>query len=270
MISMERDEFLHDGHRERLRQRVMDEGINSLEPHEILEFLLYFAIPRQDVNELSHALLNDFGNLRNVLYAGVDELMQVNGLGEHAAIWLNKIGGFMKTFRRIDESVPVVANAFEAVRSIFRMNVHPDAPCLMQICLNQDKGLLYRRILCNTDKWGKPEIFMDGLQDVFSTGAHFVILVLFKKKASLIPSAYDIQSMKNYIIALNAANCTLLDMILVHGSMFLSLNRDDCIPHQRMNKHSRQICAEYRSDPADGEEYNCSPINLSREEDNEP
>jgi len=266
---MERDELLHDGHRQRLRQRVKDEGINSLEPHEVLEFLLYFAIPRQDVNELAHALLDCFGDIRNVMNAEADELMQVKGMGEYTAIWLNKIGGCIKTFRRIEEGIPIVSNVFEAVQSIFKMNVHPAAPCLMQICLSRESGILYRHILCNTGKWGEPKVFLDGLQNVFSTGAHFVILVLFTKSAPIVPSEYDLQSMKKYIVTLNAANCTLLDMILVRGNMYLSLCRDGCIPHQKMNKHSRQICEEYRTDLFAGKGHNRSPINLSWEENYE-
>ena len=85
---MDKRNELHGGHRERLRQRLMTEGVDNFEPHELLEFLLYYAIPRQNVNLLAHELLNTFGNLRNVLGADPSELTQVKGMGENAALWL--------------------------------------------------------------------------------------------------------------------------------------------------------------------------------------
>ena len=54
----------HSVHRNRLRQRVLSGGFEGLQPHEIIEFLLYYAIPRQDVNELAHALIRRFGSVQ--------------------------------------------------------------------------------------------------------------------------------------------------------------------------------------------------------------
>ena len=61
----------HAGHRERLRRRALLEGIDDLRPHELLELLLYYAIPRRDVNALAHALDARFGGVRGVLGAQI-------------------------------------------------------------------------------------------------------------------------------------------------------------------------------------------------------
>ena len=60
-------ENVHDKHRERLRDRYLNEGIDGLRDHEVLELILFYAIPRKDTNELAHKLLNKFGNLSGVL-----------------------------------------------------------------------------------------------------------------------------------------------------------------------------------------------------------
>ena len=78
----------HDGHRERLRRRFLKTGLDSFEPHEILELLLTYVIPRRDTNPIAHALLNKFGTLDKVFDATASDLMAVDGIGESAALFL--------------------------------------------------------------------------------------------------------------------------------------------------------------------------------------
>ena len=58
---------IHDGHRERMKARFREHGAEQFEDHQLLELLLFYALPRQDVNPLAHALLDHFGSLDNLL-----------------------------------------------------------------------------------------------------------------------------------------------------------------------------------------------------------
>ena len=78
----------HAGHRERLRRRFDKEGLGGFAPHEALELLLTYAIPRVDTNGLAHALIRRFGSLGAVLDASKTDLMQVEGIGNRAATLL--------------------------------------------------------------------------------------------------------------------------------------------------------------------------------------
>ena len=78
-------ESIHKGHRERLRQRFYEHGLDSFSDIEALELLLFYALPRRDTNELAHALLRSFGSFRAVMEAKMTDLMQVEGIGENAA-----------------------------------------------------------------------------------------------------------------------------------------------------------------------------------------
>ncbi len=76
----------HTGHRERMRERVeRDSGMNSFAPHEALELLLTYAIPRKDTNPIAHRLIERFGSLHAVLEAPTDELTAVPEIGQRAA-----------------------------------------------------------------------------------------------------------------------------------------------------------------------------------------
>jgi DNA repair protein RadC len=86
----------HAGHRERLRARFAQAGLAGFAPHEALELLLTFAIPRRDVNPLAHRLINHFGSLPRVLEASAEDLQAVPGIGPHAA---SLIGLMLPLFR---------------------------------------------------------------------------------------------------------------------------------------------------------------------------
>ena len=77
---------LHDGHRARKKEQFRRQGLDGFADHEVLELLLYYAIPRKDTNELAHRLLQKFGSLQNVFSAPLEELAKVDGVGESAAL----------------------------------------------------------------------------------------------------------------------------------------------------------------------------------------
>ena len=68
---------IHEGHRKRLRESyIKSNGSDALRDHQLLELLLFYAIPRRDVNPLAHRLVNRFGSLRGVLEASFSELAE--------------------------------------------------------------------------------------------------------------------------------------------------------------------------------------------------
>lgn len=76
---------IHEEHRARMQERVARDGLTSLAAHEVLEYLLYFSIPRRDTNPLAHRLIQHFGGFCQVLDASEEELMQVQGIGPASA-----------------------------------------------------------------------------------------------------------------------------------------------------------------------------------------
>ena len=82
---------MHDGHRARMKARFVRSGLDNFDDHSVLELLLFYAVPRRDVNELAHALLDHFGTLDAVFEASFEDMMCVPGVGENVATLLTLI-----------------------------------------------------------------------------------------------------------------------------------------------------------------------------------
>lgn len=109
---------LHDGHRQRKRERFLKQGADGLADHEVLELLLYYAIPRRDTNELAHRLIQHFGTLDAVFQAPPEALMQVSGIGENAAVLLNLVPAAQRCARR-SVSAERILNSVERCGAYF-------------------------------------------------------------------------------------------------------------------------------------------------------
>lgn len=90
---------IHSGHRARLKKRFAQYGERAFDDHQLLELLLFYAVPQGDVNPLAHRLIQHFGSFAAVLDAKVDELVKVDGVGEHTALLLTMMPQIMRRYQ---------------------------------------------------------------------------------------------------------------------------------------------------------------------------
>ena len=89
-----------EGHRQRLFAKYSRGGIRSLCEEEIIELLLFLAIPRKDTRPIAAALIEKFGNLVGVLEAPRKEFENIDGIGEHASLILSFINDLLFYYRK--------------------------------------------------------------------------------------------------------------------------------------------------------------------------
>ncbi|WP_232479088.1 RadC family protein [Roseomonas rosulenta] len=81
----------HLGHRARMREKLLGAGPEALLDHELLEMVLFLALPRRDTKPIARALLARFGSFANAIAAPLQELREVEGLGEAGAAALRTV-----------------------------------------------------------------------------------------------------------------------------------------------------------------------------------
>ena len=89
---------VHEGHRSRKKEQFRAHGLDAFADHEVLELLLYYAVPRQDTNPIAHRLMEKFGSLDAVFAADRAALEEVEGIGENASTLISLM--FPRVLRR--------------------------------------------------------------------------------------------------------------------------------------------------------------------------
>ena len=107
------DEKLHAGHRARMRRKLLTYGPKIFDTYELLEMLLYYAIPYKDTNPIAKRLLMEFGSLEGVLTAMPEELSRVSGIGERAAELLVTVGRVSNALWLDSSSASVIYNDYD-------------------------------------------------------------------------------------------------------------------------------------------------------------
>ncbi len=141
----------HAGHRSRLRENFIQNGIEGMADHQVLELLLTYALPRVDVNPLAHRLLARFGSLEAVLSARPDQLRQVEGVGESAAVFLSLLGEvdrrvLLKRFSERDRR-PVLGTPSALGRYMLVLSLQDRYETLRLVCLNKKYELIYEGVI---------------------------------------------------------------------------------------------------------------------------
>ena len=80
------------GHRERIREKFLNNGIDGFAEYEILELLLTYCIPRKDTKPIAKELLNKFKSLDNIFKADFNKLSAIDGLGKNSIVFFKLIG----------------------------------------------------------------------------------------------------------------------------------------------------------------------------------
>jgi DNA repair protein RadC len=80
-----------DGHRERMRTKLLNAGPDALLDHELLEMVLFIALPRRDTKPIAKTLLARFGSFANAIAAPVNDLRAIDGIGDAGAAALKTV-----------------------------------------------------------------------------------------------------------------------------------------------------------------------------------
>ena len=214
---------LHDGHRQRKRERFLKQGADGLADHEVLELLLYYAIPRRDTNELAHRLIQHFGTLDAVFQAPPEALMQVSGIGENAAVLLNLVPAAQRCARR-SVSAERILNSVERCGAYFMDLLDGQRrELLYQVCLDGKGKLLTCRCIGKGTVSASPVHVRQVVENALYAGASGIILAHNHPSGVALPSAEDRMVTHQVMEALEPLGIRLIDHIVVADNDFVSM-----------------------------------------------
>ncbi len=214
---------VHDGHRDRMRRRFLANGLNGFADHEVLELLLYYAIPRGDVNPLAHALMDRFGSLSGVLAAPAELLAQVEGVGERTAMLLRLVPQIAQMARLADMEREVALNTREKIGDyLLELFSRERNEAVYQVCLDGKGKLLACRRLGEGSASAVNLDVRKIVQNAIAFCACSVILAHNHPSGVALPSQEDHTATLRVKEALASIDVKLEDHIIVADHDFLS------------------------------------------------
>ena len=215
---------IHDGHREKMRRRFLQGGLESFADHEALELLLYYAIPRRDTNPIAHALMERYGSLAAVLDAPVEDLQKVEGIGESAAVLLKLVPQLYRKARLAEVERETVLNSSERAGAYLLERFAGEKHEVVYALFLDRKGKL---LACR--RLGEGGIASAGLdirrllEQALLTSASAVILSHNHPSGVALPSADDYMATDRAKSALGSIGVQLADHIIVADQDFVSM-----------------------------------------------
>ena len=215
---------IHDGHRQRLKDRFRREGLDNFNELYVLELLLYYCIPQKDTNPLAHKLLDTFGSLASVLDASPEELEKVDGIGKNTSTFLSlitQVGRFYQVKR--SEPGEILRNIEQCGNYLVPYFFGREQETVFMLCLDAKC-----KVLC-CKKVGEGSVNSASIpirrvvEMALSANATTVVLAHNHPSGLAIPSADDIQTTHRIAAALDAVEITLADHIVVSRDDYVSI-----------------------------------------------
>lgn len=223
---MSEKEMLHSGHRERLKKRFLEEGLEHFDEHQVLELLLFYCIPRQDTNPIAHALLDHFGSLPLVMEAPVTELQKIPGMGAVSATFLSLLNDFCRYYSvnrtnpgviltKLEQCGKYMLPYFSNRRNETVYILCLDAKCKVLCCKEVGEGSVnsaavpIRRIV----------------EMALGVNATSVILAHNHPSGMAVPSGEDQLTTKRLALALASVDIELVDHLVIADEDYVSLRQ---------------------------------------------
>ena len=215
---------VHEGHRERMRNKYVNKGIEVFEQHEILEMLLFYAIPRKNTNDIAHRLLEACGPLSAVFDAPIDILMQ-QGLSYNAAVLLHMIPDLSRAYQsdKFDNEEKIITD-----ENIGKKMVHlfagKNEECVYAFFLDAKGKEKYSGIISKGDASSAPLFSKDIVSIAARCKAVTVIIAHNHPSGVAFPSRADLEATADIADALDTIGIHLADHIIVADRDYISLS----------------------------------------------
>ncbi len=216
-----------DGHRARVRARLLTAGANALAEHELIEMILFTALPRRDTKAIAKALLTRFGNFAKVITAPVNELLGVDGMGEAGVASLKTVQAAATKLLQADlHDTPVLANWDALIAYLTSALSRERTEQFHVLYLDSKNKLLADKVMGQGTINHAPTYPREIIKEAFALHATSLILVHNHPSGDPTPSGADIQTTRDIQRACEAVDIVVHDHIIMGNGSWTSMKRE--------------------------------------------
>jgi len=232
---MYRESDLHQGRRKRVRQRFVEEGLNAFADHEVLELLLFYAIPRGDTNKLAHRLMCHFGRLSAVFDAQLSDLQQVPGIGHQTAVLLHSMPAVLRRYHsdRVQRDAPILNSAQAVSDYLHPLMAGRTREVFYVLCLDSRLRVKFPAQISEgtvKDAYVHPRAVVEA---ALAHHASAVVLAHNHPSGHLQPSRADHNLTKQLVQALAGIDINVLDHVIIADDQSYSFAEMGVLPEVR-------------------------------------
>ncbi|NLJ31810.1 MAG: DNA repair protein RadC [Clostridiales bacterium] len=222
---------IHSGHRERVKARFLKEGIDGFSPHEVLELLLFYAIPLKDTNPAGHALLKKFGTLAGVFNAPMEELLRVDGIGKSAATLIKLVPELSRVYQQsLNQGQNRIFSYEEAGRYLMSRFIGRSNEIVVLLLLDSKSRALYCDVV-NEGTAVTANIYIKKIVRLaVQYNAVYAILSHNHPSGNCMPSRQDLDTTRWIYDALQTVEVQLTDHIIVSDNDYFSIAKSGIMP----------------------------------------
>lgn len=219
------NEDLHKAHRARMRERIL-ESPESFTKHELLEFLLYQAIPRRNVNSESHKLIAKYGSINDVLHADPVDLAEVDGIGVAAATFLAAIGRAVDMVNEEKQDETKIYSLDSVKEYLVKSMGSLDDEVVCAFYLSKNNRIIKRETYTDNEE-SKVSVSLAPFTRAFINLKPYAVVVAHNHPSGIArPSKADDGSTEKMFLLFSLANVKLYDHIIVTSNEVFSYRLD--------------------------------------------
>ncbi len=217
---------MHEGHRERVREKFKQNGLDGFSAHEVLELLLFYSCPRGDTNATAHRLMERFGSLSAVLEAPYEELKAVEGIGDAAATLMSLVPQLFRAYTADKASKVTVLDSVEAVVAFLRPRFFGlTTEHIGLLCLDITGRVNNFTFLSSGSLKIAQVDVRKAAQTALRNNAESVILAHNHPGGLPNPSQADLETTKTLIRTFQAINIRVTDHVIFSDDAYFSMNQ---------------------------------------------
>jgi len=213
----------YHGHRDRLRERFVEGGTNALKDYELLELMLFMAIPRKDVKPIAKEILAHFGGLPEFMNASIAELTKIGGISKKTAIGLKAMTTLSHRALKAEIMQRPVLNSWSRLMDYCHATMaHEKKEHFRVLFLNKKNEMIADEIQSSGTVDHTPAYPREIMKRALELGATALILVHNHPSGDPKPSQADIEMTAEIVRAALPFNIVIHDHIIISKNDYAS------------------------------------------------